>query len=326
MKFVDEVKIIVKSGKGGDGVVSFRREKFIPKGGPDGGDGGNGGNVLLEASMDLWSLLDFIYRPKYKADDGDHGSGALKHGRTGDDLVLKVPVGTVVRDDEGNLLADLIKEGQQVLVAKGGHGGRGNNHFKSSTNQVPRFSEPGTPAEEFVLHLDLKLLAEVGLIGLPNAGKSTLLSKVSSARPKIAAYPFTTLVPNLGVVIMKGRQVVWADTPGLIEGAHKGVGLGVKFLKHIERTKVFVHILDFSSEGDPLKEYKTIQAELVKYSEALRGRPQLVAPKKMDMPLAKPRGKKLKNKFPKKMTVIPISALTGEGLDELKKAIEKYLE
>lgn len=326
MKFVDEVTITVKSGPGGNGAVSFRREKYIPKGGPDGGDGGRGGHVYVEASMDLWSLLDFTFRPKYEAQRGQQGMGSLKSGKTGEDLVLKVPVGTIVRDESGDALEDLVAPGQRVLVAKGGRGGRGNARFKSSINQTPRIAEPGGAGEERLLKLDLKLLAEVGLIGLPNAGKSTLLSKVSSARPKIANYPFTTLVPQLGVVVMKGRQVVWADMPGLIEGAHEGHGLGIRFLKHVERTKVFLHVIDFSSPQSPLEAFKIIEQELKSYRATLGRRPQIIVANKMDLPEAQRRWKTLRGKFPKRLSIVPVAAITAEGLDVLKTTVERYVD
>jgi len=324
MKFVDEVTITVQSGKGGAGAISFRREKYVPRGGPDGGDGGDGGDVVLEASRDLWSLLDFTFRPRYTAENGGHGQGARKHGRDGQDLVLKVPVGTIVRDLHGKPLADLVEDGQRFVVARGGKGGRGNDHFKSPTCQAPRMAEPGAPGEEKVITLDLRLLAEVGIIGLPNVGKSTLISQVSSARPKIAAYPFTTLVPNLGVVPMDGRPVVWADTPGLIAGAHRGVGLGTRFLKHIERTRVFLHVVD-GALGDAWEGFQAVQQELTAYNPQLAERPLVVAVNKMDLPETKKHWPALKKRFARHWPVVPISAVTGQGLDLLKQVLSQFL-
>lgn len=287
MKFVDEVKIRVESGRGGHGCVSFRREKYVPKGGPDGGDGGKGGDVLLRASDNKHTLLDFRYRNLFKADSGRHGMGKNRHGRGGEELLLEVPVGTVVKDpSNGSVLADLDGVGKEWIAAHGGRGGRGNAHFVSSTRQVPRFAQDGQDGEAHELLLELKLMADVGLVGLPNAGKSTLIASVSAATPKIADYPFTTLVPVLGVVALDdGRPFVMADIPGLIEGAHRGVGLGIRFLRHIERTKVLAHVIDISSVSlqDPTLPYRQVEHELTSYSDAMAGKRRIVVLNKMDL-------------------------------------------
>jgi len=288
--FVDEVDVHVTAGNGGRGCLSFRREKFVPRGGPDGGDGGGGGSVFIVATPAKNTLVDFRFHPEFEAKSGHHGQGANKTGQTASDLDIGVPVGTLVlsRDpatNETSPLADLTEEGQRVLVAKGGRGGRGNARFTSSTNRAPRRTEPGEQGEERFLRLQLKLIADVGLVGFPNAGKSTLISRISAARPKIADYPFTTLSPNLGVVTLSGdRSFVVADVPGLIEGAHSGHGLGHRFLRHVERTKVLVHLVDVSgaSGRDPIQDFETIQRELRLFDPAVAAKPQLVAASKID--------------------------------------------
>lgn len=322
MKFIDEAKIYVRAGDGGRGCVSFRREKYVPRGGPDGGDGGKGGDVIIVADRQLTSLLDFKYKRHYKAKRGEHGKGSLCHGRNGQDLIIHVPVGTVIKDPEtGEVIEDIIKDSQRFLVARGGKGGRGNAFFATSTRQAPRFAQPGEKGEERWLYLELKLLADVGIIGFPNAGKSTLISRISSARPKIADYPFTTLRPHLGVVRFGDHKTfVVADIPGLIEGAHKGRGLGVKFLKHIERTSLFIHLIDLSPQTgrDPKKDFDVINKELAAFNPDLAKRPQVVALNKIDIPSARVcLGDVLKSFEGKGIKVLPISAVTGEGLDEL---------
>src|SRR5262252_919870 len=279
--FVDEIDVFVKGGDGGAGCVSFRREKFVPRGGPDGGDGGDGGSVLLEADPAITTLLDFHYQRHYTADRGQHGKGANKHGRSGSDTVLRVPLGTVVAErDTGDLLGDLTTAGQHLLVAAGARGGRGNARFTSSTNRAPRRADLGRTGEQRWIHLELKLLADVGVIGLPNVGKSTLVSQVSAAKPKIAGYPFTTLVPTLGIVRLdEDRSFVIADVPGLIAGAAEGKGLGHRFLRHVERTRLLIHLIDVdpSSGRDPVADYRTVDDELRAYSGELALRPQIVA-------------------------------------------------
>lgn len=327
--FVDEVDIHIKAGDGGRGSLSFRREKFVPKGGPDGGNGGEGGSVYMVADPHRNTLVHFRFNPDYKAQRGGNGAGALRTGRGGRDLEIPVPVGTLVytksaEAGELNQVADLTVLGQKVLLAKGGRGGLGNAHFATSTNRAPRKVQPGEPGEEFDLHLKLKLLADVGLVGYPNAGKSTLISVVSAAKPKIADYPFTTLTPNLGVVALSDdRSFVVADVPGLIEGAHEGHGLGHQFLRHIERTKVLVHLVDVSgaSGRDPVEDFDTIRRELDLYNADLLKKPQLVAANKIDavdepkrITALEKRAKKLKLPFFK------ISAVTGEGVKELIEA------
>src|SRR5688572_8343125 len=288
--FVDEVDIHVTAGDGGRGALSFRREKFVPRGGPDGGDGGTGGSVYVVASSSKNTLVDFRYHPEFEARRGAHGQGSNKTGQSADDLEIEVPVGTLVFEkgpdaEDLLLLADLAEEGQRVLVAKGGRGGRGNARFVSSTNRAPRRTEPGAEGEERYLRLQLKLLADVGLVGFPNAGKSTFVARVSAARPKIADYPFTTLTPNLGVVTLSGdRSFVVADVPGLIEGAHSGHGLGHQFLKHLERTKVLIHLVDVSSVSgrDPVEDFDTVQDELRLFAAHLAAKPQIVVANKID--------------------------------------------
>ncbi|ABI68910.1 GTPase ObgE [Syntrophomonas wolfei] len=317
--FVDQARIFVKGGDGGNGIVAFRREKYVPMGGPSGGDGGRGANVILVADEGLKTLMDFKYRRHFKAERGAHGQGKNMHGAWGQDLRVKVPVGTVIKDDEsGEVLADLLLQGQEAVVAKGGRGGRGNARFSSAINKAPSFSENGEPGEEKWIRLELKLLADVGLVGFPNAGKSTLISRVSAARPKIADYPFTTLVPNLGVVMTKERDTfVLADIPGLIEGAHQGLGLGHEFLRHIERTRVILFILDAAqTEGrDVVEDYRILYRELELHNPDLLKRPQLIVANKMDIPDARDNARRLESELGK--TVHCISAVTGQGVEEL---------
>lgn len=317
--FVDQARIFVKGGDGGNGIVAFRREKYVPMGGPSGGDGGRGANVILVADEGLKTLMDFKYRRHFKAERGVHGQGKNMHGAWGQDLRVKVPVGTVIKDDEsGEVLADLLLHGQEAVVAKGGRGGRGNARFSSAINKAPSFSENGEPGEEKWIRLELKLLADVGLVGFPNAGKSTLISRVSAARPKIADYPFTTLVPNLGVVMTRERDTfVLADIPGLIEGAHQGLGLGHEFLRHIERTRVILFILDAAqTEGrDIVEDYRILYRELELHNPDLLKRPQLIVANKMDIPDARDNARRLESELGK--TVYCISAVTGQGVEEL---------
>src|SRR5215475_4203583 len=291
--FVDEIDVFVKGGDGGAGCISFRREKFVPRGGPDGGDGGDGGSILLEADPAITTLLDFHYQRHYTAERGQHGKGANKHGASGSDTILRVPLGTVVSDrDTGERLGDLTTPGERVLVACGARGGRGNARFVSSTNRAPRRADLGRPGEERWMHLELKLLADVGVVGFPNAGKSTLVSRLSAARPKIADYPFTTLVPTLGLVrVDDERSFVIADIPGLIPGAAEGKGLGLRFLRHVERTRVLVHMLDLDpgTGRDPDDDWEAIQRELGEYSADLAARPQVLAANKLDLDGAAPR-------------------------------------
>jgi GTP-binding protein len=326
--FIDKVVINVKGGEGGRGCVSFRREKFVPKGGPDGGDGGHGGDVTLVADASLSTLLDFRYRRQYRAQRGSHGEGSTRHGRRGGSLVIPVPVGTMVRDAEsGQLLGDLLHHGQQVVVARGGKGGRGNARFATPTRRAPRQAEPGMPGEEHRLELELRLIADAGLVGFPNAGKSTLLSRVSAARPKIADYPFTTTEPYLGVVgLPDGRSFVLADIPGLIEGAHQGAGLGHTFLRHIARTRVLVHLIDLGSGRDPVADFQAVNNELWLYDPSLKERPMVVALNKIDRPEARSRVPAVSATIGGLgYRVIAISAATGEGVDELVKAVADLL-
>ncbi|HEY4706974.1 MAG TPA: GTPase ObgE [Thermodesulfobacteriota bacterium] len=322
MKFIDEAKIYVKAGNGGKGCVSFRREKYVPKGGPDGGNGGRGADVVFLADNRLASLLDFQYKREYEAEKGQHGMGSMCSGRDGLDLVIKLPVGTLIKDfDTGEVLADLVADGQSFICCKGGRGGKGNAHFATSTHQTPRFAQPGEPGEERNLKMELKLLADVGIIGFPNAGKSTLISHISAAKPKIADYPFTTLAPNLGIVKFGefGGFVV-ADIPGLIEGAHEGRGLGVKFLKHVERTSIFVHMIDLSpiTGRDPREDFEIVNRELRAFNAELSKRPQVVALNKTDIPEADEKARELLKFFNSLgIKVFIISAATGKGLKEL---------
>lgn len=323
MQFIDKAKIKISSGKGGNGVVAWRREKFVDKGGPAGGDGGNGGSVYLVADEGLSTLLDFTYRSIFKADNGENGFKKSMHGKSAKDLYIKVPTGTIVKDlKTGNIIADLTEHEQTVLVAKGGRGGRGNTHFCTPQNRAPQYCEPGEPGIERELQLELKLLADVGLLGMPNAGKSTFISRVSAAKPKIADYPFTTIVPNLGVVKKSsGDGYVIADIPGLIEGASEGVGLGYDFLRHVERCRFLLHIVD-GTEENPINNYKIINSELEKYSEKLAKLHQVVAINKIDS-IEPERISELQAEF-KQLGVEPflISAVTGENLEELKYELE----
>ena len=325
---IDRVEIILKSGDGGNGVVSFRREKFVPRGGPDGGDGGRGGNLVLVADPSLTTLAGFRRRRVYRAENGSHGQGAKKHGRSGGDLVLAVPVGTEVRrSGEEEVLADLSEAGQRVVVAVGGKGGRGNARFASATHQAPRIAEKGQKGEAASLVLDLKLLSDVGIVGLPNAGKSTLLRRVSSARPKVASYPFTTLEPVLGVVELGYEAFVMADLPGIIEGAHLGAGLGQQFLRHVERTRVLVHLVD-GSRPDPVGDLDTLSAELLAYSEELAKKRRLVVVNKLDLGEVRARWLHLAGAL-KDLGFDPlfISAATGEGVEDiLKRALAMLKE
>src|SRR6266516_2160513 len=324
--FYDHTKIYVKAGDGGDGSIHFRREKFVPYGGPDGGDGGRGGSIYMEANARLNTLIDFRYRQHFKASSGEAGARQKKHGSKGEDLLLHVPCGTVIRDAETKeLVADLVEDGQRIMIARGGRGGLGNVHFATATRQAPREAQKGEPGEERWLLLELQLIADVGLVGYPNAGKSTLLSVVSAATPKIADYPFTTLSPNLGVVTIGQRgsggelEFVLADIPGLIEGAAEGVGLGHEFLRHIQRTRLLIHMLDGASIGrDPWQDFQAINQELREYDEHLATRPQIVVLNKMDLPESQERWPALKAKaeaagYP----VFAISAVTHQGVDEL---------
>lgn len=322
MQFIDQAKVYIKAGNGGRGCVSFRREKFIPKGGPNGGDGGRGGHIIFKARGNITTLLDIKYQQQYRAGKGQHGMGRDMHGKDGKDLIIPVPLGTLIKDFETNeVLCDLAEENQEFLAVKGGRGGLGNAHFKSAVRQAPRFAQPGEPGEELTLSLELKLLADVGLIGLPNSGKSTLISALSSARPKIADYPFTTLVPNLGVVKYgEFRSFVIADIPGLIEGAHTGTGLGFQFLRHVERTSVLLHLVDISemAEGDPADNLEKINKELELFSPDLMKKPQAVAGTKLDI---KGDGKRLDTLAQycndKQYEFFPICSVTGEGIKEL---------
>ena len=329
--FTDYTKIIIKAGDGGNGVATFRREKYVAAGGPDGGDGGNGGNIYFQVDKDKNTLIDFRYNKKFKAKNGENGSGNHCNGRYGEDLYIKVPIGTVVKDAKtGKVIADLSNENQVELVQKGGRGGRGNSHFATSTRQAPRFSEDGEKIDEKEIILELKLLADVGLLGFPNVGKSTFLSKVTDAKPKIANYHFTTIVPNLGVVKTKdGNGFVIADIPGIIEGASEGVGLGIQFLRHVERTRLLLHFLDASGEEgrDPVKDFYTINEELKKYSEKLSTRKQIIVASKIDSMQDETLYKELKELANKKnMEIFKISSATGEGIKELLARVSEILK
>ncbi len=328
---VDEVRIFVKAGDGGRGCISFRREKYVPRGGPDGGDGGNGGSVILEANPQIHTLFDFSHRRHNKAARGEHGGGKKCHGASGEDLVLKVPCGTLVYDDgTGQLLADLVEPGSRLIAARGGRGGRGNARFATPTDRAPRRADPGIPGEERMLRLELRILADVGIIGFPNAGKSTLLSRISMAHPKIASYPFTTLEPHLGVV--RGEDYtgfVAADMPGLLPGASQGVGLGTRFLRHIHRTRVLLHLVDLAPPGerDPVADWRTIQGELETYDPALAAKPQVVVGNKLDLRGAREAAARLKRLCrSKKLPFHTVSAATGEGIDELVTDLFALLE
>lgn len=344
--FIDKVRIHVKGGDGGAGCMSFRREAHVPKGGPDGGDGGHGGNVVVEADASLSSLIEYRFKHHFKAERGTHGKGSRMHGATGEDLVLKVPMGTVVHEyfeeakETGELIADLTHDGERVTVAEGGMGGRGNIHFVTPTRRAPAFAELGEPSQERWIELEMKLMADAALVGMPSAGKSSLIAKMSAARPKIADYPFTTLVPNLGVARSGDYSFVAADIPGLIEGAHEGRGLGHEFLRHIERTALIVHVVDLTGdyEGrDPLEDYEVINRELALYADELAARPRIVVANKIDVPGVEEAAKRLAARVredsiaaaggdefapsPIDPKLYRISALTGEGVDGLKAAI-----
>ena len=328
--FVDEIDVFVKGGDGGAGCISFRREKYVPRGGPDGGDGGDGGSVILEADPAITTLLDFHYRRHYKAERGQHGKGANKQGASGGDTVLRVPLGTMVSERDGRLpLGDLTEPGQRLLVARGARGGRGNARFATSTNRAPRRADLGREGEERWVHLELKLLADVGVVGFPNAGKSTLVSRLSAAKPKIADYPFTTLVPSLGIVRAgEDRSFVIADLPGLIPGAADGKGLGHRFLRHTERTRLLVHLIDLdpSTGRDPLADYQAIQDELRAYSEELAARPQIVAVNKVELPGTEDRRAAVERFCAaRSLSFHAISAVTGEGLPALVHDMARHL-
>lgn len=324
-RFVDRVQIVVEAGRGGDGCVSFRREKYVPRGGPDGGDGGQGGDVVLEADQHLMTLLDLTRRQRFKAGDGRPGQGKKRHGKRGKDLTIEVPPGTVVYEKEGGEapLCELTAHGERRVVVKGGRGGKGNARYATSVDRAPRRSQPGRTGEARDLVLELKLIAEVGIIGFPNVGKSTLLARISGAHPKIADYPFTTRSPNLGVAALgEFRTVVVADIPGLVEGAHKGKGLGHEFLRHIERTDLLVIVLD--ATGDPGEDYDALMSELGAYREGLLEKPQLIAVNKIDL-LEAP-SEEISRGLPSDVDLFRISALTGEGIEELKKTLGRRLE
>ncbi len=327
--FIDEAKIRVKAGDGGNGCMAFRREKFVPRGGPSGGDGGKGGDVVMESSERHNTLVHFRFNPEYKAERGRHGEGANKTGREGTDIVLKVPVGTIVYDDEtGEKVFDFSAPDERIVIARGGRGGRGNAQFATSTHQAPREHEPGRPGEERTYRLELKLLADVGLVGFPNVGKSTLISRISAARPKIADYPFTTLEPNLGVVVVGDEKdaisFVVADIPGLIEGAHTGAGLGTQFLRHIERTRLLVHLVDVSDSSgrdDVLKDVEVILGELGSFGADLEDKPMIMVASKIDIANKDKLSALKKYCRKKKIKLYEISAVTGQGIEELKYAI-----
>ncbi|NFX29224.1 GTPase ObgE [Staphylococcus aureus] len=328
--FVDQVKISLKAGDGGNGITAYRREKYVPFGGPAGGDGGKGASVVFEVDEGLRTLLDFRYQRHFKASKGENGQSSNMHGKNAEDLVLKVPPGTIIKNVETDeVLADLVEDGQRAVVAKGGRGGRGNSRFATPRNPAPDFSEKGEPGEELDVSLELKLLADVGLVGFPSVGKSTLLSIVSKAKPKIGAYHFTTIKPNLGVVSTPDqRSFVMADLPGLIEGASDGVGLGHQFLRHVERTKVIVHMIDMSgSEGrEPIEDYKVINQELAAYEQRLEDRPQIVVANKMDLPESQDKLILFKEEIGEDVPVIPVSTITRDNIDQLLYAIADKLE
>ncbi len=327
--FIDQAFIHVKSGKGGDGVVHFRREKFEPRGGPDGGDGGRGGDVIFEVKTTLNTLVSLQYAKEYRAADGANGSKSHSTGRSGETLVIPVPPGTIIYDaQDGKILADLVGEGQRVIICRGGRGGRGNSHFANSRNQAPRVAEKGEPAEEKGLRLELKLIADIGIVGVPNAGKSTFLAKVTQAKPKVAPYPFTTLTPNLGVATLDDENtLVLADIPGLIEGAHKGTGLGHDFLRHIQRTRVLIHLLDGTSE-DPVLDFAQINSELALFDPTLAQKPQIVALNKIDLPDVQARWPAIRSALKKRgYTAQAISAMNGENVRAvLYEAAQKLAE
>ena len=329
--FTDYAKITIKSGNGGDGAVTFRREKYVAAGGPDGGDGGRGGSIYFKVDPNSNTLIDFRYTKKFKAQNGENGSGSNKYGKSGEDLYIKVPIGTIIKDAEtGKIVADLSQEGQEELVLKGGRGGKGNSHFATATRQVPRFAQAGEDGEEKEVILELKLLADVGLLGFPNVGKSTFLSVVTDAKPKIANYHFTTIEPNLGVVkIQNGDSFVIADIPGIIEGASEGVGLGIQFLRHIERTRLLLHVIDVSGiEGrDPVQDFYTINEELKNYSEKLSTRKQIIVANKIDVMQDDTGLKELEELAKKeKLELFKISGVTGQGVSELLNRVSEILK
>lgn len=335
MQFVDECTIRVRAGDGGNGSAALRREANNPRGGPAGGDGGNGGSVIFVADRQLSTLLDVSYRREYRAQRGEHGTGRDRNGKSGEDIVLRVPLGLVVKDEAGQLLCDLNRHGQRFIAAQGGQGGRGNIHFSTSTWQAPEYAEPGLEGQDRLLKLELKLLADVGLLGYPNVGKSTLIAHVSRVRPKIASYPFTTLVPNLGVVALPlgsrtpDRSFVLADVPGLIEGAHTGLGLGHRFLRHLQRTRVLIHLIEISAEEgrEPLHDYAVLNEELRRYDPALAERPQLVTLAKLDLPETREQLPRLRAAFAKKgVQLWAISAATGEGVADLMNAAYLHIQ
>lgn len=330
MKFIDEALIEVLAGDGGNGAVSFRREKYVPRGGPDGGDGGNGGSIVVRAQSGISTLMDVKYRRRFQADSGEHGRGKQQFGKGREDVVIWVPAGTLVFDSQTKaLLADLVREGEEIIVAKGGKGGKGNARFATSTRQAPRIAKKGVQGQQRRIRLELKLLADVGLIGFPNAGKSTLIAAISNARPKIADYPFTTKAPHLGVVSLgPERNFVVADIPGLIEGAHEGAGMGIQFLKHIERTRAFLHLIDVTNplSPDPLKAYEIIRKELKKYHAPLVKRPEIIVLTKMDLPEVREFSEETSAAFRKKgKEVVVISAASKSGLEGLLRAVETLL-
>ena len=329
--FTDYAKITIKSGNGGDGAVTFRREKYVAAGGPDGGDGGRGGSIYFRVDPNANTLVDFRYTKKFKAENGENGSGGHKYGKSGQDLYINVPIGTIIKDAEtGKIVADLSHEGQEELVLKGGRGGKGNSHFATATRQVPRFAQAGEDGEEKEIILELKLLADVGLLGFPNVGKSTFLSIVTDAKPKIANYHFTTIEPNLGVVKTEhGDSFVIADIPGIIEGASEGIGLGLQFLRHVERTRLLLHFIDVSGEEgrDPVEDYETINKELKKYSEKLSKRKQIIVATKIDVMQDETNLKKLEELAKKeKLEIYKISSVTGEGIEKLIDHVTEVLK
>lgn len=330
MKFIDEAEVHVRAGDGGRGCVAFLREKYRPRGGPSGGDGGDGGDVVFVTDPGLTTLLDFKFQPVLRAGRGEHGRGKHQYGRRGADLEVRVPVGTIVRDAEtGAVLADLVEPRQRFVAARGGRGGRGNMHFATPTNQAPRFAEPGTPGEERRLRLELHLMADVGLVGYPNVGKSTLIRRVSAARPRVADYPFTTLVPHLGVVRLgEGESFVLADIPGLIEGAHRGAGLGLRFLRHLTRTAMLIHLVDVTglTGRDPLADHDVINRELAAFDAALAAKPQIVVAGKLDLAEARERFPEVRARFAARgIELLGISAVTGEGVGALLREVGRRL-
>lgn len=329
MRFIDEARIRVISGSGGKGCVSFRREKFVPRGGPDGGDGGRGGDVIIQPDSSLSSLIEFHYRQLFRAPKGKPGKGKDQTGRDGEVLIVSVPVGTLIRDAEtGEILRDLDRAGERFVAARGGRGGRGNAAFTSSTDRAPRRSEPGEPGEEKILHLELKLLADVGLVGLPNTGKSTLISRMTNANPKIAEYPFTTLSPNLGVAESADHdfKYVVADVPGLISGAHTGAGLGIRFLKHLERTRILLVMIDLSGDN-PVGDYEILMGEITAYGASLPEKMRLVALNKIDLPEGREKQERVAEQIRDTgVRAFPVSALTGEGIEEIRQAIAGLIQ